>query len=91
MKKYGPTFTASRDNAFQAVLAIRHVRNLLSHMQGSVKGLSQPLFECLWNLTSEALSVLANVPGGDHCDPARLAARCDVMVRMPEVLAKPNN
>jgi len=66
VQKYGPTFTASRDNAFQAVLALRIVRNLLSHMQGSVKGLSQPSLECLSGLVSEALRVLATALGGDH-------------------------
>ena len=66
VQKYGPTFTASRDNAFQAVLAVRIVRNLLSHMQGSVKGLSQPSLECLSGLVSEALRVLATALGGDH-------------------------
>ena len=86
VQKYGPTFTASRDNAFQAVLAVRIVRNLLSHMQGSVKGLSQPSFECLWGLVSEALSVLATAavlgrlggPGGRGDGPEGHAprARC---------------
>ena len=74
VQRYGPTFTTSRDNAFQAVKTIRIVRNLLCHMQGSVKGLSQPSFECLWGLASEALSDLANALGGNH--PVRLAARC---------------
>ena len=73
VSKYGPTFTESRDNAFQAVKTIRIVRNLLCHLQGSVKGLSQASFDCLWCLTSEALSVVANVLGGEH--PARLADR----------------
>ena len=74
VQRYGPTFTTSRDNAFQAVKTIRIVCNLLCHMQGSVKGLSQPSFECLWGLASEALSDLANALGGNH--PVRLAARC---------------
>ncbi len=37
-QKYGPMFAASRHNAFQAVLTVRVVRNLLSHLQGSIKG-----------------------------------------------------
>ena len=72
-QKYGPMFAASRHSAFQAVLTVRAVRNLLSHLQGSVKGLSQASFDCLCGLTSEALSVLANVLGGHH--PARLTER----------------
>ena len=48
------------------MLALRIVRNLLSHMQGSVKGLSQPSLECLSGLVSEALRVLATALGGDH-------------------------
>ena len=71
--KYGPMFAASRHNAFQAVLTVRVVRNLLSHLQGSIKGLSQASFDCLCGLSSEALSVLANVLGGHH--PARLTER----------------
>ena len=72
-QKYGPMFAASRHNAFQAVLTVRVVRNLLSHLQGSIKGLSQASFDCLCGLTSEALSVLANALGGHH--PARLSER----------------
>jgi len=72
-QKYGPMFAASRHNAFQAVRTVRAVRNLLSHLQGSVKGLSQASFDCLCGLSSEALSVLANVLGGHH--PARLTER----------------
>jgi hypothetical protein len=52
---------ASRHNAFQAVLTVSVVRNLLSHLQGSDKGLSQTSFNCLCGLASEDLSVLANV------------------------------
>jgi len=73
VQKYGSTFTTSCDNAFQAVKTVRIVRNLLCHMKGSAVGLSQPSFECLWGLASEALNVLASALGGDH--PARLAAR----------------
>ena len=73
MKTYGPTFVKSRDNAFQAVKTIRIINNLLCHLQGSVKGLSQASFDCLWGLASEALSVLAGVLGDEHL--ARLADR----------------
>jgi hypothetical protein len=72
-QKYGPMFAASHYNAWNAVLTVRAVRNLLSHLPGSVKGLSQASFECFCGLTSEALSVLANVLGGDHL--ARLTER----------------
>jgi len=72
-QKYGPMFAASHYNAWNAVLTVRAVRNLLSHLPGSVKGLSQASFESLCGLTSEALSVLANVLGGDHL--ARLTER----------------
>ena len=66
-------FAASHRNAWNAVLTVRVVRNLLSHLPGSVKGLSQASFDCLCGLTSEALSVLANVLGDIHL--ARLTER----------------
>jgi hypothetical protein len=72
-QKFGPMFAASRHNVFQTVLTVRVVRNLLSHLQGRVKGLSQASFDCLCGLTSDALIVLANVLGGHH--PARLTER----------------
>ena len=46
-QKFGPMSAASCHKAFQAVLTVSVVRNLLSHLQGSVKGLSQTSFNCL--------------------------------------------
>ncbi len=40
-------FAVSHHNVFQTVLTVRVVRNLLSHLQGNVKGLSQASFDCL--------------------------------------------
>jgi len=70
-QKFVPMFAASRHNVFHALLTVRVVRNFLSHLQ--CQGPFAGVFRLPVRLTSEALSVLANVLGGHH--PARLTER----------------
>jgi len=80
--KFASTFAGVGSSGVDALQAVRFIRNILSHQGGSVKGLTPASFDCLWRLTSDALTTLAAALGPDH--EARLQQRtADLLQLVP--------
>lgn len=65
-QQYAPCFESHNHDPRAALCTIRYVRNLMCHMPGSVQGLSQPAFECVWGLLTGSLRLLATCMGKEH-------------------------
>ena len=65
-QQYVPCFESHNRDPRAALCTIRYIRNLMCHMPGSVHGLSQPAFECVWGLLTGSLRLLATCMGKEH-------------------------
>jgi hypothetical protein len=65
-QQYLPCFESHDHDPRAALCTIRYIRNLMCHMPGSVHGLSQPTFECVWGLLTGSLRLLATCMGKEH-------------------------
>lgn len=65
-QQYVPCFESHNHDPRAALCTIRYIRNLMCHMPGSVHGLSQPAFECVWGLLTGSLRLLATCMGKEH-------------------------
>lgn len=78
-----PSFSAAATSPTAAVQTIRFVRNILSHLKVSVKGLPECSFNLLCELASEALSTLAAVLGHSHTERFEMR-RAELLSRATE-------
>lgn len=64
--QYMPSFESHDHDPRAALCTIRYIRNIMCHMPGSVHGLSQPAFDCVWALLTGSLRLLATCMGKEH-------------------------
>jgi len=72
LQKYLGSFSAAGTSPTAAVQTIRFLRNILSHLKGSVTGLPARCFILFCELASEALSTLAAMLGCGHTERVKM-------------------
>ena len=73
-QKFGPAFLGAQVHPVHALKTIRFLRNILSHLGGTTKGLSPGAFTCLYTLASDSFRTLVRMLGDE--DAAEFEERC---------------
>ena len=88
LQKYLTSFSAAGTSPTAAMQTIRFLRNILSHMKGSVKGLPEGCFILFCEVASEALRTLAAVLGRGHTERVEVR-RALLMSGAAEAIPRP--
>ena len=73
-QKFGPAFLGAQVHPVHALQTIRFLRNILAHLGGTTKGLSQGAFTCLYTLATDSFRTLVRMLSDE--DAAEFEERC---------------